>query len=65
MIQMNWHSLFRAAIFLGNADLVSGIVGALIFGYFSQTQNRVARYKKDWAPMQNTPATGAEKKLPR
>jgi hypothetical protein len=43
---MNWHSLINAAIFLGKAALVVGLFGVLIFGYASQTQDRVARYKK-------------------
>ncbi len=46
MIPMSWHSLFTAAIFLGQAALVVGLVGVLIFGYVSQIRNRVAKYKK-------------------
>jgi hypothetical protein len=46
MIPMSWHFLFTAAIFLGKAALMVGLVGLLIFGYVSQTQNRVAKYKK-------------------
>jgi hypothetical protein len=43
---MSWQSLITAAIFLGKAALVVGLIGVLIFGYASQTQNRVAKYKK-------------------
>jgi hypothetical protein len=43
---MNWHSLINAAIFLGKAALVVGVVGVLIFGQASQTQSRVAEYKR-------------------
>ena len=46
MNAMVWHSFFSAAIFLGKAALVAGIVGVLIFGYVSQTQKRVADYRK-------------------
>ena len=49
MIPMSWHFLFTAAIFLGKAALMVGLVGLLIFGYVSQTQNRVAKYKKTGA----------------
>jgi hypothetical protein len=46
MVPMSWHPLFSAAIVLGNATLLVGLVGVLIFGYASRTQERVAKYKK-------------------
>jgi hypothetical protein len=43
---MNWHSIFSAAIWLGKAVLVVGVVAILVFGYVSQTQKRLSKYKR-------------------
>lgn len=43
---MNWHSLSAAAVFLVNAVLIFGLAVLLIFGLLSQTQERIAKYKK-------------------
>lgn len=43
---MSWHTLSSAAIFLGKAVLIFGLVCILIFGSVAQTQERIAKYKK-------------------
>ena len=43
---MNWHAILSAAISLGKALLVVGVVAVLVFGRVFQTQERVSKYKK-------------------
>lgn len=43
---MSWHFLFSAAIVLGKAVLVFGVVVLLIYSYVSRTPERVSQCKK-------------------
>ena len=46
IVPMIWHSLFIASVFVGKAVLVVGVICLLVFGRVSQTQERIAKYKK-------------------
>lgn len=43
---MTWHSIFSAAISLGNALLVAAVIAILVLGYVFQTQDHLSKYKK-------------------
>ncbi|HZL26791.1 MAG TPA: hypothetical protein VFC39_09695 [Acidobacteriaceae bacterium] len=43
---MNWHSIVSAAKLLGTAAVIVGVIAIVIFGQASQTQRRMAEYKK-------------------
>jgi hypothetical protein len=43
---MNWYSILHAAKLVGTAAAMVGVIAIVIIGRASQTQRRIANYKK-------------------
>jgi hypothetical protein len=43
---MNWYSILHAAKLFGTAAAMVGVIAIVIIGRASQTQRRIANYKK-------------------